>query len=198
MIEIKCLECSNKIITFPVFRDTKKFCSLLCRNKNYAKRRGAETGFFGKHHSESLRVWLANHNKLIGNQPPPRNGKIPWNKGKEIFYNRGDKNCMHNPITKMKARIAQAGSKAKNWKGGSSPINKRLRASFMFKNWREKVFKRDGFTCQKCSLKGGLLHPHHIYNFAKYPLLRFEISNGITLCAKCHQEIHANLKLSLK
>jgi hypothetical protein len=100
---------------------------------------------------------------------------IPWNKG--VCYNFGEKRY--------------------NWKGGITPLNRKLRASSMWKIWREAIFLRDNFTCQNpncefCNNKMGvMLHPHHIKSFAEFPELRFVISNGITYCA----EFHLNSKL---
>jgi len=80
-----------------------------------------------------------------------------------------------------------------NWKGGITPLNKRIRSSEIFKKWREKVFKRDNYICQECGIKSQkgikvILHAHHIKPFAKFTKLRFEINNGLTLCKKCHSK----------
>lgn len=87
----------------------------------------------------------------------------------------------------------QRGENAPNWKGGITPINKRLRRSLEFKIWRHQVFDRDNYTCQICGVKNGNgsnveLHPDHIKQFAYHPELRFEISNGRTLCIICHRK----------
>lgn len=64
-------------------------------------------------------------------------------------------------------------------------------------NWRKSVFKRDNYTCQKCGdSKGGNLNAHHIIPFSVDESLRFDVSNGITLCTKCHKKEH--LRLSKK
>ena len=94
----------------------------------------------------------------------------------------------HSKETREKMSLAHKGSKSYMWKGGISPINKIIRKSVKFKLWRESVFKRDNWTCQKCKTRGGVLHPDHIKPFAKYPELRFELSNGRTLCINCHKK----------
>ena len=40
-------------------------------------------------------------------------------------------------------------------------------------------------NCDK-TVKG--IEAHHIKRFAFFPELRFEITNGITLCKKCHNK----------
>jgi hypothetical protein len=75
-----------------------------------------------------------------------------------------------------------------SWKGGITPINALIRSSTPMVDWRKAVFKRDDYTCQGCNERGGKLHAHHIKAFSAYPELRFEISNGQTLCYSCHRK----------
>lgn len=90
----------------------------------------------------------------------------------------------------------QRGDRSHMWKGGVTPINKRLRNSIEFKLWREAVFARDNWTCQDCGKRGStILHPHHIKTFADFPELRFAIDNGQTLCLTCHKEKHKMMRL---
>jgi len=76
------------------------------------------------------------------------------------------------------------------WKGGLSSENKKIRDSIETRLWREAVFSRDNWTCQKYKTRGCKLVAHHIKNFAEYKNLRFAIDNGITLSSKAHVEFH--------
>jgi hypothetical protein len=99
-------------------------------------------------------------------------------------------------------KIILKGENGPNWQGGITSVNRRLRASTDFKEWRKAVFERDNYTCQMCLLRSRrgqqiYLHPHHIKLFSKYPKFRFEVSNGLTLCSNCHKKIHT-LKRSIE
>lgn len=89
-----------------------------------------------------------------------------------------------------KPHYNQRGENNPNWKGGHKDENLKIRASLEFTLWRRSVFARDNFTCQKYGIKGGILHAHHINNFADFPELRLAIDNGITLSDKAHREFH--------
>lgn len=89
------------------------------------------------------------------------------------------------------AHIGQfAKEKHPNWKGGTSSENTIIRYSLEYKLWRKSVFVRDNYTCRMCNKRGCRLRAHHLWDFAKFPELRFAINNGITLCVKCHKKIH--------
>ena len=80
----------------------------------------------------------------------------------------------------------QLGPNAGNWKGGINSINNNIRKSARYKRWRNTIFKRDDYTCGECGLRGVYIEAHHIKPFSKYPNLRFDLKNGISLCKKCH------------
>lgn len=80
-----------------------------------------------------------------------------------------------------------------SWKGGITPPEKALRDLPEAKAWRQAVFLRDAFTCQICAQIGGVLNADHIEPFSLYPELRFELSNGRTLCKSCHDAFGARV-----
>jgi len=95
------------------------------------------------------------------------------------------------------------------WKDGKTKVDKLLRECAKYEFWRQSVFEKDNFTCQKCGQKGGDLVAHHKKPFSKLldevkknlPLFGlyegaliytplWDVDNGITLCLKCHKKIH--------
>lgn len=99
----------------------------------------------------------------------------------------------HTEESKLKMSLASLGEKAYNWKGGVTPLNHKIRTSREYKQWRKSVFEHDNYTCQDCNIRSAkgqavYLEAHHLKSFAKYPELRFEISNGKTLCLDCHNK----------
>jgi plasmid stability protein len=71
-----------------------------------------------------------------------------------------------------------------NWKGG---ISREKHGGKEYIEWRSKVYQRDNWNCQTCGQRGGGLQAHHIKSWKKYPELRYDINNGVTLCIECHK-----------
>jgi hypothetical protein len=57
--------------------------------------------------------------------------------------------------------------------------------------WVNAVVNRDKATCQHCGNSNVELHAHHIKSYKEFPELRFDVANGLTLCFKCHWNLHA-------
>lgn len=59
-----------------------------------------------------------------------------------------------------------------------------------YQEFRKGVMRRDGWKCRMPSCGSKIrLQVHHIVRYADNILLRLKISNGITLCRKCHDRI---------
>ncbi len=67
------------------------------------------------------------------------------------------------------------------------------RSSTRYRDWREAVFARDGYTCQGCGTQKNI-QAHHIVHWedckGDKAELRYSVENGITLCRACHLEAH--------
>ena len=113
-----------------------------------------------------------------------------------IGKNKGYKFSEEHRKKLSKAKKGLKGPKSNNWQGGLSSENHLIRNSAEFREWREKVFKKDNYTCQKCKKHGGniYLHRHHIMRFAKYIKYRFIVEFCQTLCKECHMKLHKILE----
>lgn len=152
--------------------------------------------------STDPRVKLNIERSKISLRKSYREGRIKnWNSGIKIdrqkhpnmgHHKKHSKESLAKMSASKKGKSAHwnKGEKSPMWKGGVTPEFKKIRVSIEFKTWREAVFARDNWTCQKYKIRGGKLHPHHIQNFSEFPELRFEVSNGITLSEKAHKEFH--------
>jgi hypothetical protein len=93
--------------------------------------------------------------------------------------------------TKHKNGTILKGEKHPFWKGGK-PWERFKDPQYI--QWRTEVLTRDNYICQdcgkQCNKREKGLAAHHIKPYSKYPELRFEVSNGITLCRKCHMARH--------
>ncbi len=138
------------------------------------------------------------------------------------------------PINKMslegRKKVSKANSGERNgmfgkkrelnpaYKDGKSPLAILIRQLLEYRIWRDKIFKKDNYTCQECGQNGYKLEVHHIEPFKellsdflkeydqfspiedKETLIRLAIKwklfwntdNGQTLCKDCHKIIRIN------
>jgi len=92
---------------------------------------------------------------------------------------------------RVKSGVAK-GSRNPNWQGGVSTEHDKIRHNTEQKLWKRAIKERDG-ACMSCGSRERL-HAHHILPFSTHPHLRTAISNGITLCKKCHKALHKRTK----
>jgi hypothetical protein len=115
---------------------------------------------------------------------------------RNIAYKVLDLDSNYNPgirdeKTRQKISASLQGIEQKEWEEFKENANSLIRKSCQYIEWRDNVYKRDNYICQKCKDKSKTyFHAHHIKSFAKYPELRFDINNGITLCVECHKKEH--------
>jgi len=203
----KCLFCGKKFEFYNcksfIKENRGKFCSRICARK------GAMTNKVKEKIKNTLKEKYKN-----GELPHCfKKGNIPWCsrlKGEGIVkaspssYKKGHKQYFFKHTEESKKKIKDTRKlRGLGYKKGHIPWNKNRknyicktdesklwRRRKIYKQWREKIFRRDDWTCQKCIIKGGKLNPHHIKNFAQYKDLRFNVNNGITFCEKCHKKFH--------
>jgi len=161
-----CLVCGREFEIWNYRKDTAKYCSQECFGN----------ALIGFKHSDKTRRKMSKSKMGHFTSEKTKRKISESHKGKPSLPQQG----------------FRKGKLHYNWKDGATPKNKKIRQSPEFKEWREKVFERDNYTCWICEDRGGnghkvILHPHHLKGFADYPKLRFDINNGLTLCKFCHK-----------
>lgn len=132
---------------------------------------------------------------------------------RKIRSNRMKNNRLNGTIPTLRGKYHS------QWKGGVSEINVLARArTKLYHEWKYPILVRDGFKCVKCGETRNL-HVHHDKEqmceiVAKHIVdeidpMSFELKeaiadkvvdyhiqnnvSGITLCSKCHNELHPSL-----
>lgn len=147
-------------------------------------------------------------------------GIAPWNKGTKGVMHSWNKGktykCKISAVKTLEWRqkISEGlkghipWNKGVRIKNGKATLTEQLRRSDRYKKWRADVFRRDGWTCQTCGLRGHGkdIESHHIIPMKtilqqvaivgiseeeKYQLAMllpeiFDVNNGVTLCKSCH------------
>ena len=110
--------------------------------------------------------------------------------------------CKNNPEKVKAAGAKTRGPNKYNWKGGSTGLNLSIRRMSENRKWMDAVKKRDGKCCKCGSTEK--LESHHLIPLcqliesnkitsrdeARECVAFWDISNGITLCQKCHYKLH--------
>lgn len=84
----------------------------------------------------------------------------------------------------------QKGDSNPNWQGGKTKYPGRGNGRD-YKRLRDQVFQRDEFHCRECGSDVDL-EIHHVKSWGKHPKLRYEPTNCLTVCRKCHMLLDRN------
>jgi hypothetical protein len=169
-MQVECIQCGAGFEVIPSRVGKAKFCGLKCRG-----------------------AWRSEHFHK-GNNP---NWKGGTRKPKTCKHCGGKFEQGTLPLVTFQRRkfcsracadaggLRYSGEAHPRWNGGT-----RSRPSAQG-DWAQRVISRDKATCRTCGAKGVELHAHHIKEYAKHPAQRWQLSNGITLCAPCHWAVHS-------
>ncbi len=83
--------------------------------------------------------------------------------------------------------IRMIGTGNPHWLNGKNPLRQQPHSAKSYRTMRPFVLKRDDTTCVSCGVSGIRLHVHHLDGNATNNIA----SNLVTLCPKCHSQIHA-------
>jgi len=168
--EFTCINCGSKF--YGHHSRKAKYCSNDCKNK-YIKTNNLNS--------------LEKHPRWIeGYRIKKCNGcgcDIIWKSPKPYSQFLKQKYCTKECADKNGIRY----SGEEHWKFNP---NKTQRDKVKQSEWSNEVLVRDNYTCQDCGQYGGDLHAHHIVSYKDCEELRWELSNGKTLCLKCHYKTY--------
>ncbi|MBW2093248.1 MAG: HNH endonuclease [Deltaproteobacteria bacterium] len=76
-----------------------------------------------------------------------------------------------------------------NWQGGITVNRLRFYDSRVWKAKKAEILRRDFYLCQVCGINCSKLEIHHILPYCKFPDLRLDNDNLITVCHACHAKL---------
>ncbi len=102
--------------------------------------------------------------------------------------NIGKHNYKRGPAWNKGLKGFMAGDKNGRWVSDRTKLSKKQeRNDVAYREWRKNVWLRDNFKCKIANPDcKGRIEAHHILGWTKYPELRYELNNGITLCHAHH------------
>lgn len=171
-VTVNCKQCGKEKTVIPAVAKTFRFCSVRCR----ADWRSAN--WLGDKHPR----WTGGDREKICKQCGET---FRIREGQPITTFKKQKFCS-KPCAD-KGGLRYSGKDHPNYRDDAL----RLSRSHGHHKWQVAVLSRDRETCQHCGASGVEMHAHHIKSFKDHPELRYEVSNGITLCYRCHWNVHS-------
>ena len=212
MLRIQCKRCS---IEFEAQRITRKYCSAKCtRNdfydKNYRSlKKTIKINKICKNCDNNFLFFVHKSHVKTGHNGTFCNRKCMIEFLKKNAFNFPCFVCKKAIYTqpaqlKLRARstcspicrrtLARERTLKKHDTYTKHQIDRLARYSIEAVEWRKAIFARDDYTCQECKVRGGYIEADHIKPWAYFPSLRFELSNGRTLCRLCHDKTKIGYK----
>ena len=197
MILKECEQCKKE---FKPNHSYNKFCSNKCSGTAKTKPRlEGDCEYCGKHFISkrtstdwhytkggyNLRFCSRGH--ALASQRKDKVARICKTCGKtfkvfpSVVKNGGGNTCSRECYHKW-----NSGERHPNWTGGYTEEEYKKRKGRGNKPFRNSILKRDDYTCVMCNTKRAPLEVDHIYPWALFPELRYELNNGRTLCQECH------------
>lgn len=140
----------------------------------------------------TVRKWLKKHDlRFRPEESRFPKGHRPWNKDVKGYK----VNRQWTDDWKESIRATRSGPKSNFWRGGISSDRANI-ARWTSEKAPVVHFQCD-YTCQRCGVKGGRLHAHHIVPVWFDKTKAREIGNLTSVCTKCHGQIHRTLQSEL-
>jgi len=156
----------------------------------------------GKHRE---REWLEQEYATKGRSTGDIAAELGFTDGAVLFWLRrhgikrrdvsGARSLKHWGVSgEANPMFGRTGAANPNYIDGSSPERQRAYVQAVGRAFLRAVYERDGYRCVRCSTPKGKprsLHAHHIKPWAGNEALRFDPTNAVSLCRKCHSWVHS-------
>lgn len=134
---------------------------------------------------ECIKKWVYAYGLTLNKRPSGT--KTPWNKGKGGYQLRLTEESRQKRIENAR-KYTRRGSASHFWKGGTAPD--RMLIGAWTRQIAPQVHRKFDYVCQKCGMRGGELHAHHLIPVFADVSLAYEFNNLVSLCKPCHESIH--------
>lgn len=140
----------------------------------------------------TIRKWLKIHGLQFNKEETYfKKGQKPWNNG----VNGYTLNLTEGGLkSKRDSKNRRKGKDSHFWRGGIT--SERGLIGQWTRSVARAVHEKYGFCCQNCGGESGegkqrTLNAHHILPVCTHPEHAYDINNLVTICRKCHEEIHS-------
>lgn len=136
---------------------------------------------------EAIKKWVYAYGLSLNKKPSGT--KNPWNKGKGGYHLNLSEESRQKRLDNAK-KYTKRGTESNFWKGGTSTDREIIGA--WTRQTAPQVHQKFNYICQRCGVRGGDLHAHHLIPVFADESLAYEFDNLITVCKDCHAYIHHN------
>jgi len=174
-------DCGNKVVTHSSSLTTGHTKSCGCLAKELLVERGKEKSLVG----QRFGTLVATERKVINKSSCYLClcdcGNKKWVRSQNL-QSGGTKSCG--------CRNHLSGPDSHSWNPKLTDAERTARRKNpQYLEWRSTVKERDDYTCRLCGNKGHV-NAHHLEDWSTNEALRYEVSNGITLCEEDHTLFH--------
>jgi len=126
---------------------------------------------------------------------------IRSNNSKKRIIKQRERNKHSKIMNKKWKDITYRNSMSETHRSPYTNVREALRSHYKYREWRDRVYARDNYTCQCCLIHNNDLVAHHIRSFSsiirRYNITNISdgihckelwgIENGVTLYRNCHK-----------
>ncbi len=183
----QCEHCGGDYQVVPYFYATRRFCNRECwRLHMVASEHGAwkgGTGWYKKQKGPACERCGSTQRRVVHHKDENRDNNALENL-ETLCYSCHLRH--HRLVERMREQGVDSPEKVVKHRNPQHTEKSR----YPYRKWRTAILERDARTCQECGKQQKTMYVHHIEPWETTPALRYEISNGMTLCYTCHHDKH--------